>query len=273
MTAASCIVLGGHGFVGSAIVKEAQTRGYDVQVVGRKEYDAVKNRECDLLINANGNSRKYLSREDPVLDFQLSVESVLRAFEDFNAARHVFLSSIDVYPDCSNPARNEETAPITINALSPYGFHKYMAEQVVRYRAPDALLLRLGGVLGPGLWKNPVFDLITGQTLRVHPDSAYQYLNTADVARILFDLVEAGQHAQTLNVVGTGAIALRDIAEIIPECRLPDQTDNLARERYEINNDKLTTLATVPESRAVVWRFINDVTNGNTYIGKSGAGA
>ena len=272
MTARSCIVLGGNGFVGSAIVKEAKARGYDVLPVGREEYEAAKGRTTDLLINANGNSKKFLAREDPVLDFQLSVESALRALHDFQATRHVFISSIDVYPDCSDPAHNAETAAIDLNALSPYGFHKFMAEQIVRYHAPDALILRLGGALGPGLWKNPVFDLITGQTLRVHPDSAYQYLNTADVGRIVFDLVEADRRADTINVAATGAIPLRDVAQMIPDCQLPENEVDLKKERYEINNAKLAALLPVPESRAVAWRFLNDVINGKTFIGKPGAG-
>lgn len=270
MTAPTCIVLGGHGFVGSAIVREAEQRGFAVHAVGRAEYEEAKGTACDLLINANGNSKKFLARQDPVLDFQYSVESVLRSCMDFTPERYVFLSSIDVYPCVSDPARNAEDTPIDPARLAPYGFHKYVAEQVARYHHPAALILRMGGFVGSGLWKNPVFDLINGHPLRVHPDSAYQYLNTADLAACCFDWLD--QHAQgdTLNVAGQGTVTLREIAQMIPDALLPEADDAIPLEHYEINIDKLAAHRPIPDSRATVWRFITDVTNAAVTLGKPG---
>ena len=121
---AECIVLGGKGFVGSAIVAEARSSGFDIIVVDKDEYDAARGTSCSLLINANGNSKKFLGRENPALEFDLSTRSVLRSIHDFPADRYVFLSSMDIYPDVSDPSLNREDSVIDIARQSPYGFHK-----------------------------------------------------------------------------------------------------------------------------------------------------
>lgn len=264
----TCIVLGGHGFVGSAVVAEANKRGYEAHAVGRDEYKTMIDTSCDLLINANGNSRKYISREDPLLDFKLSVESVLRSFRDFKTDQYVFLSSIDVYEDVGHPAQNHEEVEIDAGQLSRYGFHKYLAEQIVRYEAADGLILRMGGFVGPSLWKNSVFDLLTGTPLRVHLDSVYQYMHTKDLARILFDLIEAGVKNTIYNVVGQGTMSLRDVAEMVPDAHIVE-ADELPKEHYEINVDRLAAQCDVPQTKDTLWQFMNDVVRGRIRIGKT----
>jgi nucleoside-diphosphate-sugar epimerase len=262
------MVLGGYGFVGAAVAAIAARRGYAVQAVGRREYTDVRGGCCNLLINANGNSRKYLSRQDPALDFQLSVQSVLHSLLDIEAEHYVFLSSIDVYNDVSNPAANAEDGPIDAARLSPYGFHKWLAEQLVRYHRPDALILRMGGLVGPGLWKNPLYDLLTGAALRVHPDSAYQYVSTGALAGILFDLLAAGCMGETFNVAGQGLCRVREMAALIPDSDLGSAPPDAVPERYEINTEKLARRLTVPQTAATVRTFIADVLADASVIGK-----
>lgn len=262
MKTSTCLVLGGHGFVGSAVVAEANRRGFQTLAAGRKEYESLKGTACDLLINANGNSRKYLSRENPALDFEYSVLSVMRSLHDFRYDRYILLSSIDVYPDVSNPDANEETAPMVPDKLSRYGLHKYLAEQLVRRYAERRFILRMGGLLGHGLWKNPVYDLLTGAPLRVHPDSEYQYLNTADAARILFDLLERSIDTDCINVAGQGVISIREIAGMVDPDRSVVQTEDAPLERYEVNLERLKKHGPVPRTEETVRAFMDDVKTG-----------
>ncbi len=268
-----CIIIGGRGFVGQGVVAEAQSRGLDVCVVGRDNYDTLKGAKCDLLINANGNSRKYLASQDASLDFDLSVRSVQRSLTDFVAKHYVFLSSIDVYPCVSDPTENGEETKIQPDHLSPYGFNKYIAEQLVRYHRPDALMLRMGGFVGPGLWKNPIYDMLTQSPWRVHPDSAFQYLHTRDFGRILFTLLAQGATGETINVAGDGLLSLRDIVSLIPGCSIPSQAQELDIHRYDICIDKLQHLMSVPSSRETVEAFIDDVLEDRIAIGQKETGS
>lgn len=269
MSAPRCVVLGGHGFVGSACVRGARARGYEVQSIGRAEYPEAIGTDCDLLINANGNSRKYLATKEPLTDFRASVESVLRSCLDFKAQRYVFLSSIDVYPVVDDPSCNREDALIDPARLSRYGLHKWLAEQIVRQYQPDALMVRMGGFVGPGLWKNPIYDLLTGQTLRVDPESAYQYMTTNQLAEIIWSLLEHPRKPKLVNICGDGVLTLREIAAWIPNARLPEKDAKLNRERYEINTDLLRTLIKQPpQTRAAVSAFVQDVLAGRVDIRK-----
>ncbi len=269
MTAApTCIVLGARGFVGRAVVAEALRRGYQVTSVDQAEYEAARGARCDLLINANGNSRKYLAAQDPALEFDLSVRSVQRALHDFKAARHVHLSTCDVYNDHEHPAANAEEAATDPARLSPYGLHKQLAEQLVRYYAPDWLVLRMAGFVGAGLRKNSIYDLLTGAPLRVHPDSRYQYLNTRDLAAILFDLLDAGLNRATVNVAGDGLISLREVAAMLPPQRARELTAAGAPplETYDINIARLQTLRPAPRTRDTVRAFVDDVLSGREVL-------
>src|SRR5689334_25407031 len=116
-------VLGGNGFVGSAFARACAEQGREFAVLTRANYDEYLVRSCSLLFNANGNSKKFLADEQPVVDFDLSVRSVRASLVDFRFDSYVFLSSCDVYPDCSGPQTTREDDGIDVARQSPYGFH------------------------------------------------------------------------------------------------------------------------------------------------------
>ena len=93
-----CIVLGAKGFIGSASVACAQRLGLEVVAVVPGNYDALCGARADVLINAAGNSRKYLDAKEPVTGFDLSVSTVMRILHDFQYDYFVHLSSGAVYP-------------------------------------------------------------------------------------------------------------------------------------------------------------------------------
>lgn len=257
-TARCAVILGGRGFVGSAVAEEAKRRGFKTVIVGRDEYDAAAGTSCDLLVNANGNSRKYLAAQDPKLEFDLSVRSVERSLHDFRADLYVHLSTIDVYADASGPATTDENAPIDPARLSPYGFHKWIAERLVEHDAARWLILRMGGFVGPRLWKNSIHDLLSGVPLRVHPDSEYQYLDTRELARIVFDLVAKGVEGTRLNACGADTVPLREVASWIPGRDLSSLPADLPRERYEASVERLCALRPVPPTRDTVRAFFDE---------------
>lgn len=256
---ADVLVLGAAGFVGSAIVSEARARGLSVLPVTRDTYQP--GLAARWLINANGNSKKFLAREQPAREFDLSVRSVMQSLYDFRVERYVFLSTIDVYDNVRDPAANTEGATIRRDRLSAYGLHKLMAEDLVRHHAPDWLVLRMGGFVGPGLRKNSIYDLLTGAPLRVHPDSRYQYQHTRALAATALDLLAERATRDIWNIAGRGTISVREMAAWVPGARLPDAPPS-APEHYEINIDKLAARQPVASTADTVRRFIDDVLAG-----------
>lgn len=253
--AADLLVIGSAGFVGSAIVAEAKARGLSVLGIDKDDYrPGLASR---WVINANGNSKKFLAREQPALEFDLSVRSVMQSLHDFRYERYCFLSTIDVYDNVRDPAANAEDAAIRRDRLSAYGLHKLLAEDLVRQYATRWLILRMGGFVGPGLRKNSIYDLLKGQPLRVHPDSRYQYQHTRSLAKTALDLLADGSEREAWNVAGSGTISVREIAEWIPNAQLPDPEGE--PEHYEVNIGKLQARRPVAATHDTVRQFVQDV--------------
>ena len=259
---ADLIVLGSAGFVGSAIVAEAHARGLNVCEIDKDTYQS--GLAARWLINANGNSKKFLAREQPALEFDLSVRSVMQSLQDFRVERYCFLSTIDVYDNVRDPAANAEDAPIRRDRLSAYGLHKLIAEDLVRHYAPQWLILRMGGFVGPGLRKNSIYDLLKGQPLRVHPDSRYQYQHTRALAATALDLLQTGSTRDIWNAAGDGTVSVREIAAWIFGAQLPEPQGQ--PEHYEVNIAKLKARRPVDSTRETVRRFVQDVLAGREPI-------
>lgn len=263
MSAPRCFVLGGTGFIGSAVAAEAARRGWSVLALSSQTAASVIGQSCDLLINANGNSRKYLAGQDPALDFDQSVRTVARSLHDIRAARYVYLSSSEVYRDSSRPATSAEDAPPEWEALSPYGFHKRLAETLVRRYAPRWLILRLAGMLGPGLRKNAVYDLLTGAPWRLSPDSEFQFLDTRFLAACLFDLLDRPESERgVFNLAGRGVVSLRQIATGLG-APLPDDPA-LPTARCEINVERISSLFAIPATEETARAFLAEQRGGGS---------
>jgi len=253
-----CIVLGAKGFIGSAITVCAQRLGLEVVAVDVDNYDAMRGSRADLLINAAGNSRKYLDDRDPLQGYELSVSSVMRILRDFHYDCFVHLSSGAVYPREDDPRANAEAVALDPSAMTNYGFHKWLAEQLVLKYAPRHVILRMGGFVGPGLKKNAIHDLLAGGKLHVHPDSEFQFMDTRDLARSIFDLLPKLPASRAVyNISARGVVSMRQAAAWIG-CRPADAAEHLPVCRAELNVEKIGALLDLPDTRETVRRFLRE---------------
>ena len=250
------LVLGGEGLVGSAILRTCTASGRSCAAVTRDNYGAMRGSACDIFVNANGSSRKLLAGRDPLADFEANVRSVRASLVDFRFRRYVHISSCDVYPDCSSPSSTREDAVLDPAAQSPYGFHKWLAEQCVRHSATDWLILRCGGFVGPGLKKNPIFDIINGGPLFLDAESELQFLRTDRAAEILLHLLESGARNEIFNLCGRGVVRLSEVVALAPR-PVPVQPGS-PLVRYEISLEKISRIIEPPETRPEVLEFVRD---------------
>jgi hypothetical protein len=109
-------------------------------------------------------------------------------------------------------------------------------------------------MVGPGLKKNAVFDILNGGPLWLDPASELQYLHTDDVASILFRLLDLGVDGEVLNCCGRGVMRLVEIMELAGKnvCVKPGSP----RVRYEVAVEKLERYMCVPETRVRVRVFV-----------------
>ncbi|MCS7025144.1 MAG: NAD-dependent epimerase/dehydratase family protein [Bryobacteraceae bacterium] len=247
-------LIGGRGFVGSAFARWFAQHQVECVVIDRQNYSEFVGRSCKLLINANGNSRKPLARQRPMEDFDASVRSVRASLLDFRFERYIYLSSCDVYPDCSCPESTVETAALAPSTQSPYGFHKYLAEQCVQHAASDWLIFRLGGFVGPGLKKNAIYDILQGGPLWLDPRSELQFLHTDDAARIILSLAEQTTR-EVFNLCGQGVVCLKDVIAHLGRDVLVQPGSPVVR--YNVSISKISQYAEIPRSAETVFRFVD----------------
>jgi nucleoside-diphosphate-sugar epimerase len=251
-------VIGAEGFVASAFVRLLKYRT-DVKLVcvTRSNYDQFAGIQSDIVIEAACNSKKYLADENPLAEFEASVTLRQKTLVQFPAALHVHISSVDIYSELTTPKTTQEDSVIDLQKTSRYGVHKYLAEQLVQHYAQRWLIVRLAGSVGTGLRKNPVFDIMNGKPLRVHPESQYQFMNTDDAARLTWALVERETVGQIFNVCGTGLISMRDIADVAgKEMDLSQLPTDAVPRIVEVDNSKLGRLFEIPNTTETIRCFL-----------------
>lgn len=233
-------ILGANGYIGSSYVRLAESLNIPCQAITRANYDQFIGKSCDVLINANGNSKKFLADRDPKWEFDASVRSVVHSVEDFPSDLYIYLSSGDVYPDQSTPAVSREDQILAVDKQSKYGFHKHLAEQVVRSTRPRHLIMRMGGFVGPGMKKNAIFDLLQNSPVWVSADSELQFISTDAAARIVWSVVELGHYGETVNLGATGVVKISDLHSRINSKSVFQP--NAQTVRFEISTEKLSRL-------------------------------
>ena len=247
-------VLGARGFVGSAFVRACAASGREVVEIERDDYASHAGKRCKILINANGNSSKLLAMRDPLAEFDASVRTVRASLADFQYDLYVHISSGDVYPDCSSAATTREDAPIDATRQSAYGFHKRLAELCVQHAAREWLMFRLGGMVGPGMKKNAIFDILHGGPLWLDPASELQYMPTDSVAEIVLRLAASGARREVFNLAGRGLIRLDEVMAAVGPVTV---TPGSPRVRYELSVEKISRMVEMPETRRSVLEFVS----------------
>lgn len=248
-------VVGGNGFIGSGFVRMFARLGMACINITRENYQEHAGAACDILINANGNSSKLLSKSDPMADFDANVRSVRKLMEDFSPESYIHISSCDVYADCSSPLTTREDILPDPRTLSGYGFHKLLGEQCVRHTRKKWLILRPGGFVGPGLKKNAVFDILNGEKLWLDPASRLQFMHTDVFAEVVWNLHADGVSNEILNICGAGTMELLEIMELAGK-RIP-AAPNAPKVLYEVSLDKVSSYCrAMPSTRSSIERFI-----------------
>ena len=247
-------ILGGNGFVGSAFVRLCKKKNLKYSIITKQNYSKYKNKKCDVFINAAQNSSKLLPKKYPITDFKRNVELTKKSLVDFQFKRYILLSSCDVYPDCSSPLSTSENQKIDVSSQNTYGFHKYLSEQCVIHTADQWLILRLGGMVGTGLKKNSIFDILNGNKLWISPNSQLQFMNTDKVAELTFSLLKKLKTNEIFNMCGKNLVTLKNFLNYSPKKISVDVSADQIK--YNVNIRKIQKFVSIPDSINTVANFI-----------------
>ena len=253
----TCLIIGGNGFVGSGIRDAARDFGWDVSVADHASYAGFAGQYFDIVINANGNAKRFHADRDPLFDFDASAASVYKSLFDFPCSKYALISTVDVYnrPDCLETTR--EDMAIDPLPLGPYAFHKWLAERFVMRHQTQWQVFRLAQMVGTGLRKGPIFDLLHAQPLWIHDESRLHYMNTSQIGAAICTLIENAPGNEVYNVCGRGSVEFRAVLDLFPQDNLPAR-ENPTRQCYNVDASKTHQWFPVPDSWNEVQAFVEE---------------
>lgn len=193
------------------------------------------------------------SLQNPLKDFNLNVNSTIQSIFDFKYTKYIFISTIEVYNNKSKPQFNHENIKINPNILSNYGFDKYLAEQCITKYCHDFIIIRLGGIIGENMIKNPVYDIFVRKKIFVDINSKYQYIMTTDVGKILWGLIK-NENNGIFNLCGNGNISLKEIITMFNQ-QIERDIYMKPLEVYNVNINKIKKIISIPETVDVLNKF------------------
>jgi len=224
------LIGGGNRFLSRETAAEAARRGHEVVCVTRGESGSLPPGVTDLRWDRRDPAPPEVADAGPfdaVVDVARVPDHVRHLLDAAPDARWVFVSTISVYADPSDPAgpgAGELLPPITEDLdpmASPetYGGMKVACEQLVLERAPTATIARPGLIVGPGdpsgrfaYWGRRV--PATGDVLAPgRPDDAMQVIDVRDLATWLVTLAEQPRPG-TFDAIGP----VQPLGELLAAC-------------------------------------------------------
>ena len=252
-------VLGGEGFIGSAICRYLKKNKIKYFSITKKNYRKFLYKNCDIFVNCNGNSIKWFSEKDYSMDFDKTVISTFKSTKDFKFKKNVLISSGEVYN--KNIKIKHENSKIESSKLSNYGFNKLLAEEIIKRTCNSFLIFRMGGFVGKNLKKNLVYDLINNKQIWVSKKSTYQYIDVDEASSIIFKILKKTKN-EIFNLTGKGPINLVDILSLL-NIKRTNFKKKLKLEKNNLHLKKISKLTKIPTTKNQLKIFYDNFKNTN----------
>ncbi len=219
------IIFGSKGFLGSTFFKKLKN---SICVNEIEDLDNEKLFKVDILINCAGASNVSYSFENPIIDFHKNTYLVQQLLEKIRKSgnkniRFINLSSAAVY---GNPQKLPIKENSEIKPLSPYGFHKKMAEDLCLEYSQcfglKTLSLRIFSAYGDGQKKMLLWDLhqkIINSNGHVNlfgsGIESRDYIHVNDILQqIILAINNADFRGEAINVGNGKEIKVKEIVDI-----------------------------------------------------------
>lgn len=251
-------VFGGQGFIGSAFCRYLKSKNIKYISLNRKNYKNFFNTKCDIFINCNGNSVKWLSEKNYKDDFHKNVISTYNTLKNYNFKKYILISSGEVYN--KNLKIKKEISKIYLNNLSNYGLNKIISEQIVTRICNNYLIFRMGGFVGSGLKKNIIYDLVNKKKIWSSPQSIFQFIDVDMVPPIIFKIMKKSKN-DIFNLTGDKGLKVKKIINLLEaEVKFANK---IRIEKNHLNLEKIKKIVKIPSTQQVLLSYYDSIKNPN----------
>ena len=152
----SCLI-GFSGFVGSTLLKQAPFES----LYRSTNICDIEGQSFDTVVCAGAPAQKWIANQEPEADRQ-KIDVLIAHLKTVQCKTFILISTVDVFKDSM---RVDEETPVDESGLHAYGLHRRLLEKFVESHFPNHLIVRLPGLVGPGLRKNVIFDFLNDNNL------------------------------------------------------------------------------------------------------------
>ncbi|WP_431274092.1 hypothetical protein ACQ858_18735 [Variovorax ureilyticus] len=138
-------LIGFSGFVGQSLLRQAKFSAlYRSTNIGE-----IAGNEFDTVVCAAAPAQKWIANREPEADLG-NIEKLIERLGSIKCQKFILISTVDVF---RRPVGVDEDSVIDESDLEPYGRHRRLLEKFVESEMRDRLIVRLPGLVGPGLKK------------------------------------------------------------------------------------------------------------------------
>lgn len=218
----------GHEVWGCDVILDYNTPNYiSIDAVDSDFLGIFEQRQYDVCINCSGAASVPFSLDKPFNDFKLNTLNVFKLLEAIRkhapSCKFITMSSAAIYG-------NPESLPIkenqAIKPVSPYGYHKVMAENICeeysRFWNIQTCCLRIFSAYGPRLKKQLFWDLYQKivnddtPTLWGTGRESRDFIYISDIVRIIELAISHSKfNGEVVNVANGRQIEIAEVAETV----------------------------------------------------------
>ena len=161
-------LIGSTGFVGKTLQRAfAFDEGFH-----STDITNIDGRSYDLVVGAGAPAKKWIANQKPAED-ATAIDGLIEHLKTVRAQTFVLVSTVDVF---RSPVGVDERSVIETEGLHPYGYNRRRLEKFVTDHFERSLIVRLPGLVGPGLKKNVVFDFLNDNNVdRIDSRHVFQF--------------------------------------------------------------------------------------------------
>ncbi|WP_250509414.1 pyridine nucleotide transhydrogenase [Caballeronia sp. GACF4] len=145
-------LIGFSGFVGQTLLKQGTFdslyRSTNIGTIDGQRFDSV--------ICTAAPAQKWIANREPEADLG-NIEALIAHLKTIECRRFTLISTVDVF---KTPVGVDEDTFVDETDLHAYGKNRRHLEKFVEAHFPEHLIVRLPGLVGPGLRKNVIFDFL-----------------------------------------------------------------------------------------------------------------
>lgn len=196
-------LIGFSGFVGTTLLKQASFES----LFRSTNIGDIDGQSFDTVVCAGAPAQKWMAIREPEAD-RRKIDDLIAHLKTIQCKTFILISTVDVFK-C--PLRVDEATPVDESGLHAYGLHRRLLEQFAENRFDNYLIVRLPGLVGPGLRKNVIFDFLNDNNLQaIDSRSIFQFY---PMVNLWYDIQTALNAGLQLVHLTAEPVSVADVAK------------------------------------------------------------